>query len=106
MSKAHFAHYRYVAVEMTGNAPSRRALQNAIGKAGKRQNIPDERRPQVTRFAWPHAILRFEHHDVDAAREWLGTLEQTQDGPIAVRTLSTSGTIKSLTDRLGILTRR
>ena len=110
MSKAHMPHWRYVALRLhSERPPSRRALQTALTAAARAAGVPEDRLPELTRFEWPHAIVRFRHMDVAAGRAWLPLLREVRDGgAVAVRleTLSTSGTIKSLTDRLGILAKR
>lgn len=110
MSKAHFPHWRYVALHLEGTPVSRRALQSAIGKAARTQGVPDDDLPHLTRFQWPHAIVRVHHHQLDAARTWLPAITAVhQEGrsvALRVQTLSTSGTIKALTDRLGVLKQR
>lgn len=109
MSKAHDPHWRYVALELDGPRPvSRRSLQNAIVGRARREGVSDA--PQLTRYAWPHAIVKVHHHALAAARAWLGRIDFAVEGeqkvPLRVRTLSSSGTIKALTDRLGILQER
>ncbi len=110
MSKAHDPHWRYIALQLAGPRPiSRRSLQNALLGRARKEDIADALAPQLTRFEWPHAIVRVHHHQLAAAREWLPRIDFAVEGdktPLAVETLSASGTIKTLTDRLGILKER
>lgn len=111
MSKAHDPHWRYVAFRIQGETPlSRRAVQNAVLGRSRREEVPDEEAPQLTRYEWPHAIVRVHHFQLANVREWLPRLtwavEAAAKVPIEVETLSSSGTIKALTQRLGILQER
>ncbi len=106
MSKAHMPHWRYVAVHLEGEPAGRRSLQTAITQAARAAGVPEDRLPNVTRFEWPHAIIRFRHMDVDTGRAWLASIHDLQGSAATVTTMKTSGTIKSLTDKLGILTKR
>lgn len=110
MSKAHDPHRRYVALRLAGpQPPSRRALQNALLGRARREGVADEDAPQLTRYEWPHAIVRVDHTHLDHARQWLPRVDfAVHDGqkvPLHVQTLLSSGTIKTLTDRLGVLRR-
>lgn len=110
MSKAHMPHWRYVALRLSGQKIGRRALQSALTGQARKHGIPDDRLPNLTRFDWPHAIVRFRHMDADAGRNWLPDMGWAIEGDkkhaIKVETMLTSGTIKTLTDRLGILQKR
>jgi len=111
VSKAHDPHWRYVAIRISGETRlSRRAVSNAILGRARREEIPDDEAPQLTRYEWPHAVVRVHHFRLDAARAWLPSItwavEAAAKVPITVETLSSSGTIKALTTRLGILTDR
>jgi RNase P/RNase MRP subunit POP5 len=110
VSKAPDPHWRYVALRLECPRPvSRRAVQNALTGAGRQHGVVDEWLPQLTRFGWPHAIVRMHHHQLAAAREWLPKVDFVVEGdklPFSVATLSSSGTIKTLTDRLGLLAER
>ncbi len=111
MSKAHDPHWRYIALRFTGDTRlSRRAVSNAILGRARREEIPDEHAPQLTRYEWPHAVVRVHHHQLSATRAWLPNItwafEAAAKIPVTVETLSSSGTIKALTTRLGILTER
>jgi RNase P/RNase MRP subunit POP5 len=108
MSKAHDPHWRYVAFRLDGpNAISRRALGNAIKGRFRKNGWPDEELPQLTRFEWPHAIVKVNHFRLADCRETLPTMDWAVEGEakvsFKVETLSSSGTIKSLTDRIGFL---
>lgn len=107
MSKAHDPHWRYVAFRMEGATVTRRALGNAIKGIFRKAGWPDEELPQLTRFHWPHAIVKVHHFRLAETRELLPTVTWAVEAAAKVafttETLSSSGTIKSLTDRLGIL---
>ncbi len=108
MSKAHDPHWRYVAFRLDGSTPiGRRALGNALKGRFRKNGWPDEELPQLTRFEWPHAIIKVHHHRLADAREGLPkmdwAIENDAKVSLTVETLSSSGTIKTLTDRLGIL---
>lgn len=94
MSKAHDPHWRYVAVKLDGPAMDRRDLSRALGRWF--QSWQGSERPQLTRFEWPHAIVKVHHFK-------LAELRAALDAESGVETMSSSGTIKALTTRLGIL---
>lgn len=94
MSKAHDPHWRYVAVRLDGHRMDRRDVARTLGRWF--QSWPGAERPQLTRFDWPHAIVKVHHFRLADCRAVL-------DGETGVETLSSSGTIKALTMRLGIL---
>lgn len=110
MSKAHDPHWRYIAIRMTGTPVGRRAMQNAIIGRFRKSGWPDEELPQLTRHQWPHAILKFPHHRSHEGRTILPKMDWAIEGSERVtfktETLRTSGTIKTLTDNLGILQER
>lgn len=110
VSKAHDPHWRYIALRIEGRAVSRRALQNALLGRARKEGVPDAEAPQLTRYDWPHAIVKVHHHRLAGARDWLPRLDFAVEGdakvPLQVKTLSASGTIKALTQRLGILEKR
>ncbi len=111
MSKAHDPHWRYVAIKLSGETRlSRRTVSNAILGRARREDIPDDEAPQLTRYEWPHAIVRVHHYRLADAREWLPRItwavEAATKVPLTVETLSSSGTIKALTTRIGVLTER
>ncbi|MGB1586361.1 MAG: hypothetical protein ACPHID_04885 [Thermoplasmatota archaeon] len=110
MSKAHFVHWRYIAVKMDGPKLSRRELNKAVMALGRKRGLPEGRWPSLTRYEYPHAIIRVQHMDAWACRQWLAAGLAVKDGAtpatLALETLSSSGTIKTLTERLGILLKR
>lgn len=110
MSKAHDPHWRYIAVQFSGQKCSRQALSNAIKGRFRKEEWPEEELPQLTRFSWPHAIIKFPHFRALEGREVLPRMDWAIDGGARVsfktETLRTSGTIKTLTDNLGILAER
>ncbi len=111
MSKAHDPHWRYVAFRLEGPNPvSRKALQNAIKGRFRKEEWPDEELPQLTRFEWPHAIVKVHHFRLSDCRNVLPKMDWAVEAAakvsFQVETLSSSGTIKTLTDRLGILSDR
>lgn len=110
MSKAHDPHWRYVAFRLEGRPVSRRALQNALKGTARRHGVPEEHLPQLTRYAWPHAITRIDHRHLEDLRALLPRIQWAIEGDervaLAVETLSSSGTIAALTRRLGILEER
>lgn len=111
MSKAHDPHWRYVAFRIHGETPlSRRSVQNAVLGRARREGVADDEAPQLTRYEWPHAIVRVHHFHLAAVRDWLPRItwavEAAARVPVQVETLSSSGTIKTLTQRLGILQER
>ena len=77
---------------------------------GRARDLPEARWPSLTRYDFPHAIVRVQHMDAWACRDWLAAGLKVKDGNgttrLAVQTLSASGTIKALTERLGILLKR
>ncbi len=110
MSKAHDPHWRYIALALSGDKASRRALGNAVLGKARKEGVPDEEAPQLTRFQWPHAIVKVHHHRLAETREWLPRVDFVVEGgarqAITVSTMKSSGTIRTLTERLGILQER
>ena len=102
---------RYVAFELASATPvSRKAFANALRGRARHEGWPDADGPHLTRYAYPHGIVRVEHTHADKARRLLAAVTwAVEDGgkvELAVRTLSTSGTLKALTDRVGVLKER
>jgi RNase P/RNase MRP subunit POP5 len=102
---------RYLAFEVQAAAPvSRRAFANALKGRARQEGWSDGDGPHLTRYAFPHGIVRVEHTRQAAARDLLPRVTWVMEGvsrvDLAVRTLSASGTLKALTGRLGILTER
>lgn len=111
MSKAHDPHWRYVAFRLRGDRPlSRRALGNALKGRFRKLGFPDEELPQLTRYEWPHAIVKVYHHRLAETRAGLPRMDwAVEDGAkvsFRVETLSSSGTLRALTQRLGVLKKR
>lgn len=101
MSKVSMPRPRYVAFRIEGPKElPRRAVGNALRAAS--QDWPEGAAPQLTRYAWPHGIVRVEHTGQARAIALLNGLVAI-DGPVRVETLSSSGTLKALTGRLGLL---
>lgn len=107
MSNVTMPRPRYVAVRIDGATPApRRAFGLALRAAAQAAAWPDAAQPHLTRYAWPHAIVRVEHTQVAAVRLLLEGLRALDGHPVRVACLSTSGTLKALTGRLGILQTR
>lgn len=98
---------RYVAFRIDAAKPAtRRGVGTALRDACKAAAWPAERPLQLTRFAWPHGIVRVEHTESAAARRILASLTTCEGQAVQVETLGTSGTLLALTTRLGILRER
>jgi RNase P/RNase MRP subunit POP5 len=102
---------RYVAFRVDAAAPiSRRAFGNALRAAAKSAGWAEADGPHLTRYEWPHGIVRVDHAALSRCRALLPTLGEAVEAggrvSMAVETLSSSGTLKALTDRLGILRER
>jgi RNase P/RNase MRP subunit POP5 len=111
MSKVAMPRPRYVAFELKASAPvSRRAFANALKGRARHEGWADADGPHLTRYAFPHGIVRVEHSRAAACRALLTAITWAVDGgqkvELAVRTLSTSGTLKALTGRVGVLAQR
>lgn len=107
MSKVSMPRPRYVAFRIDAAKPvARRGLANALRDACKAAAWPADRPLQLTRFAWPHGIVRVEHTEAAAARGLLASVGACEGQPVAVQGLGTSGTLKALTTRLGFLQER
>lgn len=111
MSKVSMPRPRYLAFEVKAASPvSRRAFSNALRGRARHEGWSDADGPHLTRYAFPHGIVRVEHSRAAACRSLLTGLTWAVEGParveLAVRTLSTSGTLKALTDRVGVLKER
>lgn len=105
MSKISMPRPRYIAFRIDGGKPvSRRALGQALRVASAHWEAGTA--PQLTRYEWPHGIVRIEHTQQGAARSLLASLVELEGGPATVVPLSASGTLKALTTRLGILQAR
>ena len=104
MSKVSMPRPRYVAFRIDGPKPlARKAVSAALRAATK--GWAEGTAPQLTRYAWPHGIVRVEHTHAAQARALLAALRDI-DGPVQVEPLSTSGTLAALTDRVGVLRER
>ncbi|HUR24579.1 MAG TPA: hypothetical protein VM327_01005 [Candidatus Thermoplasmatota archaeon] len=111
MSKVSMPRPRYVAFEATAAFPlSRRAFANALKGRARHEGWADAEGPHLTRYAFPHGIVRVEHSRATACRALLAGITWAVEGgariDVAVRTVSTSGTLKALTGRTGVLGQR
>ena len=111
MSKVSMPRPRYVAFEAKAAAPvSRRAFANALKGRARHEGWADADGPHLTRYAFPHGIVRVEHTRAAACRALLAGVTWAVEGgarvELAVVPLSTSGTLKALTDRVGVLKER
>lgn len=102
---------RYVAFEVAAAVPvSRKAFANALKGRARHEGWPDGDGPHLTRYAFPHGIVRVEHTRLADARALLPGITWVQEGgervEVAVRTLLASGTLRALTERLGVLRER
>lgn len=96
---------RYIAFRIAAAAPlPRRAVGNALRAAST--GWPEDKAPKLTRYEWPHGIVRVEHTEQAAARKLLAALTAMDGAAVKVETLSASGTLKALTERIGVLTKR
>jgi len=99
MSKVAMPRPRYIAFAIDGARPAARGeVQQAL------RALPGS--PQLTRYAWPHGIVRVEHGHEAACRAALARVQRVGDQAATVRPLSTSGTLLALTTRLGVLQER
>lgn len=104
MSSVTMPRPRYVAFQLDGAEPmARRDVAAALSAAAKAEWKGTA--PQLTRYGWPHGIVRCEH---DQLKPLLALLDRMAGGwnGTTLRTLSTAGTILALTSRLGILAGR
>ena len=110
MSSIAMARPRYIAFKLTGTPISRRALGNALRGRARHEGWTEVDQPQLTRFLWPHGIVRVEHTHSAKARTLLEAITWASEGDrkseLRIETIATSGTLKALTGRLGILTER
>ena len=111
MSKVSMPRPRYLAFEVQAAAPvSRKAFANALKGRARHEGWADGDGPHLTRYAFPHGIVRVEHTRQAAARDLLPRVTWAMEGgarvEFTVRTLSASGTLKALTGRLGVLVER
>lgn len=105
MSKVSMPRPRYIAFRIEAAAPlQRRSVGNALRSASK--GWAEGTAPQLTRYEWPHGIVRVEHTEQAAARKLLAGITVMEGAPVKVETLSASGTLKALTTRIGVLTKR
>lgn len=105
MSKIAMPRPRYVAFRIEAERPiARRAVGQALRQASA--DWPQGTAPQLTRYEWPHGIVRVEHTQQAAAGALLAGLQNMEGLSVRVRTLSASGTLKALTQRIGALTQR
>ena len=73
MSKISMARPRYIAFRMDGAAASRRAFGNALRGRARHEDWADGDGPHLTRYDWPHGIVRVEHTHLARARALLQT---------------------------------
>ena len=111
MSKVSMPRPRYLAFEVKAASPvSRRAFSNALKGRARHEGWSDADGPHLTRYAFPHGIVRVEHTRAAACRTLLAGLTWAVEGAarveLSVRTTSTSGTLKALTGRVGVLKER
>ena len=111
MSKVSMPRPRYVAFRIVGERPvSRRAFANALKGRARSEGWADADGPHLTRYAWPHGIVRVEHaHQARCVALLRGVTWAMEDGArvtFTVETLSSSGTLKALTERVGVLKAR
>ncbi|MFA5943061.1 MAG: hypothetical protein WC876_01190 [Candidatus Thermoplasmatota archaeon] len=111
MSKVSMPRPRYLAFEVKAPAPlGRRAFANALKGRARHEGWADAEGPHLTRYAFPHGIVRVEHTRSAACRKLLAAVTWAIEGnariEFAVVPLSTSGTLKALTDRVGVLKER
>ncbi|MGB0653068.1 MAG: hypothetical protein ACPGQL_07685 [Thermoplasmatota archaeon] len=109
MSRPDKPKWRYIALRLQAPTPiSRRGFGNALkGQVRKAELDPP---PELTRFEWPHAIVRADHTNHLEARKMLAgmtwAIEAAAKVPLQVETLSTSGTIRRVTKRVRFLQER
>jgi RNase P/RNase MRP subunit POP5 len=111
MSKVSMPRPRYVAFTVASAAPvSRRAFANALKGRARHEGWSDADGPHLIRYGWPNGIVRVEHTRAAAARSLLPGITWAVEGgarvDLAVTTTSTSGTLKALTTRTGLLAER
>jgi RNase P/RNase MRP subunit POP5 len=103
MSKVSSDRPRYIAFQIHGGRPvSRRAVGDALGAAARQAGWPGP--PQLTRYEWPYGIVRVSHEFDARARQLVAGLPLGLDA--RCETLATSGTIRALTRRVGVLEER
>ena len=108
MSKVSMPRPRYVAFRIDAKEPlSRRAFANALKGRARHDGWADGDGPHLTRYGWPHGIVRVEHTHLARCRELLPAITWAMEGgarvELSVATLSSSGTLKALTERVGVL---
>lgn len=110
MSKVSMPRPRYLAFRLAGPPLSRRAFANALRGRARHEGWTDAQGPHLTRYGWPHGIVRVEHTEQQRARDLLGRVAWAVEGDarveVQVETLSASGTLKALTGRVGVLRER
>jgi RNase P/RNase MRP subunit POP5 len=110
VSKVAMPRPRYIAFRLAGAQVSRRAFANALRGRAKHEGWAEGQGPHLTRYAWPHGIVRVEHTEQAKARELLGRITWAAEGvaraEFAVETVGASGTLKALTGRVGFLQER
>lgn len=111
MSKVAMPRPRYIAarIDSPRDVP-RRAFTQALAAAARDAGLAGEAVPQLTRYGDGHAIVRADHKHERAARLLLPLITHVADGgarwAVQVATLSTAGTLRALTDRIGVLRER
>ncbi len=110
MSKIAMDRPRYIAFRIESARPlARRAFQNALRGRAKHDGV-DPDALQLTRYEFPHGIVRAPHELAPALRALLPRItfavEENERIEVRVATLSTGGTLRALTTRLGILQER
>lgn len=110
MSKVSMPRPRYLAFRLVGAQVSRRAFGNALRGRARHEGWSDAQGPHLTRFAWPHGIVRVEHTEQARARELLPRITWAMEGAqrleFQVETLAASGTLLALTSKVDVLRSR
>ena len=98
---------RYVAFQVEAPAAlPRRAVAEAVQRAAREAGWPQGEAPQLTRYAFPHGIVRVPHERLADVRRLLPAIAMVGAQPVRVATLRTSGTLLALTSALGLLQER
>ena len=111
MSKVSMPRPRYIAFTLASPvAVSRRAFANALKGRARHEGWADADGPHLTRYAFPHGIVRVEHVHAGKARDLLRNITWAMEGQarvdLGVTSTATSGTLKALAAKTGVLQER
>lgn len=111
MSQAGRPRPRYIAFKVDADRRvGRQAVANALKGRARHEGLAGDAMPRLTRYDFPHGVVWADHRWADQVRAMLGRITWVVEGgqkvPVGLEAILTSGTIKRLTQRTGVLRER